>query len=359
MSSLQQSSSGDLSSGQPQDPLFPLGHCEVTPAAHAALADEGINPLSLFQRHGSGDWGEVPGWAHRANAEAILQGPSVHAIQSCYRLGDGPEVLLVTATDRTRTLMLLASEYKELEVTSREGYALWSATYDAVPNPLIAVEQPVVDALLQRLLPLKTAVDVGTGTGRLALNPARRGVKVIGLDPSPEMLRAARRTAQAAGLLDIEFIEASLEDGPIPAGSEQFDLLTCALVLCHVRDIRAAVRECARLVRPGGHLLLTDFHPQAVAWGWRTAFVEPGVRYWLPNPGHSRDDYLQALSAADCALLDVQDLALGGEPYGDSRTEAVNKRGAPPLCLTLLARKKPDVVEAPAGASIGKNGEQN
>lgn len=359
MSSSQRLSSGNPSSGRPQHPLFPLGRCEVTPAAHAALADEGISPLSLFQRHRSGDWGEAPEWAHRANAEATLQGPSVHAIQSCYRLEGGPEVLLVTATDRTHTLLLLASEYKEREVTSREGYALWSATYDAVPNPLIAVEQPVVDALLRRLLPLKTAVDVGTGTGRLALGLARQGLKVTGFDQSPEMLRVARRAAQAVGLLDIEFIEASLEDGPLPAGSGRFDLVTCALVLCHVRDIRAAVRECARLVRPGGHLLLTDFHPQAVAWGWRTAFAEPGVRYRLPNLGHGRDDYLQALSAADCALLDVQDLALGGEPYGDSSTEAVNKRGAPPLCLTLLARKSSDVVEAPAGASIGKNGGQN
>lgn len=359
MSFSQQLSSGNLSSGRLPNPLFPLGHCQVTPAARAALADKGINPLSLFQRHGSGDWGEAPGWAHRANAEAILQGPSVHAIQSCYRLDDGPEVLLVTATGRTHTLLLLASEHKEREVTSREGYALWSATYDAVPNPLIAVEQPVVDALLQRLLPLKTAVDVGTGTGRLALSLARQGVRVTGLDPSPEMLRVARRTAQAAGLLDIEFIEASLGDGPVPAGSGQFDLLTCALVLCHVRDITAAVRECVRLVRPGGHILLTDFHPQAVAWGWRTAFVEPGVRYRLPNPGHSRDDYLQALSGADCALLDVQDLALGGEPYGDSSTEAVSRRGAPPLCLTLLARKNSNIAEAPEGALSGKNGEQN
>lgn len=335
--------------------LFPLGRREITPAATAALTAAGIDPLTLFQRHGHADWGDAPPWAQKANGDAVRQGLCVHAIESRYRLGSGEEVLLMTAPNRTHTRLLLSSEYQDRKVTSREGYALWAATYDAIPNPLIAVEQPTVDRLLAGLPPVKAAVDVGTGTGRLALSLARRGAEVVGFDQSPEMLNAARRTAQAAGLHDIEFVQASLDDGVLPAASDWFDLLTCALVLCHVADLTAAVRECARLVRPGGHLLLTDFHPAAIAWGWRTAFTEPGVRYSLPNPGHSREDYLRALHDAGCVLLDVRDIALGGEHYGNSGPETVAERGVPPLCLTILARKAANPGVPNAFAYAGQN----
>lgn len=321
-------------------PLFSLGHCEVTPAATTALDAAGVAPSALFCRHGHGDWGHVPHWARQANGDAVRDGVCVHAIQSEYRLGGGQAVLVMTAPDRTRTSLLLSSEFQDRKVTSREGYAVWAATYDTVPNPLIAVEQPVVDRLLVGLPTIKTAADVGTGTGRLALALAQRGVRVVGFDPAPEMLRVARRAARAADLRGVRFIEASLGQ-PLPNRSERFDLLTCALALCHVPDLSPAVRECARLLKPGGHLLLTDFHPAAVAWGWRTAFIEPGVRYWLPNPGHSREDYLRSVRDAGCTLLDVQDIALGGEPYGESSPEALAERGAPPLCLTVLARKVP------------------
>ncbi len=262
----------------------------------------------------------------------------------------------MTASDRARTLLLLSTEFQDREVTSREGYAAWAADYDAVPNPLIAVEQSIVDALLAGIPSGGTAADVGTGTGRLALRLARQGWNVTGYDPSPEMLRVAREAAKANGLSRIEFFQASLDEG-LPTASGRFDLLTCALVLCHVPDIGAAVQECARLVRPGGHLLLTDFHPAAIAWGWRTAFMEPGARYRLPNPGHSRDDYLRALSAAGCTLLDVRDIGLDGKPCGDVSTEAVQKRGEPPLCLALLARRNPSDCEAHAGAFLGKDAE--
>lgn len=349
-------SSRTLSRERNHQPLFSLGRCEVTPAATAALTTVSVDPLTLFQRHGRGDWGEVPPWAQKANGDAVRQGLCVHAIESRYRLSNGEETLLMTAPSRSHTRLLLSSEYQNRQVTSREGYALWAATYDAVPNPLIAVEQPTVDKLLAALpTAVKTAVDVGTGTGRLALSLACRGTEVVGFDQSPEMLNVARRTAQAAGLRDIGFAQASLGDGALPAASGRFDLLTCALVLCHVADLKAAIQECARLVRPGGHLLFTDFHPAAIAWGWRTAFTEPGARYSLPNPGHSREDYLRSLRDAGCVLLDVQDIALGGEPYGDSGPGAVARRGVPPLCLTILARKGTSPGASGACACDGQN----
>lgn len=70
-----------------------------------------------------------------------------------------------TAADRASTRMLLAAEFLFREMNTREGYALWAASYDQEQNALIAVEEPLVDALLAELS-FADVLDVGSGTGR-------------------------------------------------------------------------------------------------------------------------------------------------------------------------------------------------
>ena len=163
---------------------------------------------------------------------------------------------------------------------------------------------------------------------------------MTGYDSSPEMLRVARQAAEAGGLSRVGFVRASLDEG-LPAEDGRFDLLTCALVLCHVPDIRAAVRECARLVRPGGHLLLTDFHPAAIAWGWRTGIYGAGGTLPSaqsgPQPGRlSPGSVCRRLHCAGRARhragrTGVWRRERGGGP---------NNAGGPPLCLTLPRAQK-------------------
>src|SRR5919205_694316 len=111
-----------------------------------------------------------------------------------------------------------------------------------------------------------------------------------------DMLAIARQAAQAHGL-PIAFHQGAIEQG-LPFASHQFDLVVCALALCHVPDLAGAVEECVRVLQPGGHLLLTDFHPDVVAEGWRTTFARPGVVYLLPNVAHTRAGYLAAVTDA-------------------------------------------------------------
>ena len=323
---------------------FRMGTLEVSPSAQAALERYGLCANLFFDRHARGDWGEKEGQAdeaiHRENEWAATQDACLPPIRSRYRLPDGTSVLVFTAMDRSRTRLLLATEYEVREVSALEGYAAWAGLYDAVRNPLIEAEQPSVDALLARLAPFRTAVDVGTGTGRHALQLARMGAQVTGFDASPEMLSVARERAQAEALTTVRFVPAALGDTPLPATSASVDLVLCALTLCHLPDLRKAVAECARLLRPGGHLILTDFHPAAVAFGWRTAFPTPATNYLLPNMPHSRVAYLDAVQAAGCTLIESSDLSLDGKPYGDLSEEAIRARGEPPFCLILLAQTK-------------------
>ena len=205
-----------------------------------------------------------------------------------------------------------------VKLGAKEGYARWSRTYDTVCNTLIAAEEQYTLSMLDSLVG-GTALDVGAGTGRFALRLARRGWKVTALDGSPEMLAVARRKADAEGLR-IRFQCTSFEDGLCRMESNAFDLVVCGLSLCHVADLDGTVGQFNRVLTTGGHLLITDVHPDFVTAGMPTQFDEGGVTYELPNELHTRDDYLQAVVGAGltvCTTLDVP----GSEIPGGFRTE--------------------------------------
>ena len=112
----------------------------------------------------------------RSNEFASKHDDTMHAIRSRYPLGGGVDVIVMTAPDHSWTRMQLDTEHQSRDTSVQAGYAIWAPTYDQQRNPLIAVEGPRVDALVSSM-PLTTAVDVGTGTGRHALSLARRGIK--------------------------------------------------------------------------------------------------------------------------------------------------------------------------------------
>ena len=99
------------------------------------------------------------------------------------------------------------------------------------------------------------ALDLGTGTGSLALGFAARGLVATGLDIAPDLLDVARRTATARGF-DAEFVEANAEDTGLPGAS--FDLVSAGQCWWWFDSARTA-REAARLLVSGGRLLICDF----------------------------------------------------------------------------------------------------
>jgi ArsR family transcriptional regulator len=130
---------------------------------------------------------------------------------------------------------------------------------------LHAPDKDVESAILQALAaaPIESVLDVGTGTGRMLelLSPhIRRG---IGVDVSPEMLAIARdRLEQIAAhhcqvrladLYRLPFRSATLETG--------FDAALFHQVLHYLDDPQAAVAEAARVLKPGGRIIIADFAP--------------------------------------------------------------------------------------------------
>ncbi len=110
------------------------------------------------------------------------------------------------------------------------------------------------EALLALLPPEWTVADLGCGTGALAAELALRVRKVVAVDQSAEMLRAARR--RLARFSNVEIHEARLEALPLPDAS--CDAAAAVLVLSYLREPRAALREAARVLRPGGRLAVVE-----------------------------------------------------------------------------------------------------
>jgi SAM-dependent methyltransferase len=98
-------------------------------------------------------------------------------------------------------------------------------------------------------------LDVGTGTGTLALGFAERGLDATGLDIAPELLAAARETAISRGLA-ARFIEGSAEATGQPEGA--YDLVSAGQCWWWF-DSDAAMAEASRILAPGGRLVIASF----------------------------------------------------------------------------------------------------
>jgi SAM-dependent methyltransferase len=183
----------------------------------------------------------------------------------------------------------LAAPLQAPEYELAEGYALWSQTYDQ-PLRLFPIEHPTMRTLLDPLPP-SLVLDAACGTGRYSQYLAERGHRVVGVDRSPAMLAKAREK-----LPESDFREGDLEALPLASGS--VEAAVCALALVHLPEVGRAVAELARVVRPGGRVILSDVHPFLVLLGWQAQFrTASGAGFMRLHP-HLPSEYCRAIAAA-------------------------------------------------------------
>lgn len=185
-----------------------------------------------------------------------------------------------------------------IPVSSAEGYTLWAETWDATPSPIVALEERMLLPWIERVRP-RRAVDVGCGTGRWSAR-----LSALGFDSSSAMLAIAARKHGLAGRLALADATAL----PIATGSA--DLVLCALAFGHIPKQGEALGEFARVLEPGGTLVLTDFHPDAAAQGWRRTFRRDGQVYELENYPYTIAG-LRATAAGKLTSREVIDARIG------------------------------------------------
>jgi ubiquinone/menaquinone biosynthesis C-methylase UbiE len=172
-------------------------------------------------------------------------------------------------------------------ITTREGYARWAPFYDEPGNQLLEIEQPIVRQILDGLPP-GVALDAACGTGRHAAYLASLGHTVIGVDTSPDMLARAREKVPAA-----EFHESDLHD--LPLADDSVDLVVCAIALSHVAELGQALAEFVRVLRPNGHLVVSDSRGLIGDIGLPLVRLGPaGELGYMPVWSRLASDYLAA-----------------------------------------------------------------
>ncbi len=189
----------------------------------------------------------------------------------------------------------LAQPLDAVEYGRDAGYAQWAHTYDA-PLRLFPIETPSVQALLASLPPGCRVLDAACGTGRHSAWLAERGLEVIGIDASPAMLARARAKVPS-GWFELGDL------ATLPLADASVDAALCALALVHLPDLRPVMAELARVVRPGGRIVVSDVHPFLVQLGWQAQFLMADGRAGLIRlHPHLPSDYAAAAVAAGLTI---------------------------------------------------------
>ncbi len=178
-----------------------------------------------------------------------------------------------------------------------QGYAKWAPEYPPTAHNALMAEE---EAAMVRLLPdVENAVclDLACGSGRyLRILAEKSAARVVGMDAVPQMLAEARRLEPPH-----ELIRGVFDSLPFPDGV--FDLVVCGLAVGHTVDLGVVVSEMARVLRPGGVVLYSDFHPEAArAGGERTFTADDGTSYRLEHHIHDVADHRQACDRAGLTI---------------------------------------------------------
>jgi malonyl-CoA O-methyltransferase len=219
-------------------------------------------------------------------------------------------------------------------LTLHEAYDRWAEVYPAEPhNPLMFAEQA---AMLELMPPLERCrvLDLACGSGRYAAIAQAAGAAfVVGVDYSQPMLRRANLAARVRA-----------DMSRLPLRSQCFDRVISGLALGHAADFNACIAGIARVLRPGGVLLYSDFHDDAWRSGLTRSFKDAnGSGVTLPRDGYPPARHRAALVAAGLEVEEMRELRVGVE-FTQAFTNSAQfyrRHHGVPLLLVVRARKAP------------------
>ncbi|WP_265528996.1 ArsR/SmtB family transcription factor [Sphingomicrobium marinum] len=219
-----------------------LGQSQPSISRHVRILDE----AGLVRRRREGAWVFVE--PARDTADYLLSG----LIAGTATADDEA----VFAADASR----LAAVQRERAEAAAIYFAERAEQWDTLRQ--LHVSETDVEAAMEGLVgsrPIGRLVDIGTGTGRMLEIFAPRASDAIGIDRSPEMLRLARVKLDEAGVTGASLRQGDMFALPLP--DDHADTVILHLVLHFAATPGQVIAEAARILRPGGQLLIADFAP--------------------------------------------------------------------------------------------------
>ena len=199
------------------------------------------------------------------------------------RLNPGDQTI---ARDRERL-----SSVRQARATAAQAYfRAHAAEWDRI-RKLHVADEAVEDAIRAALSdkPFRSLLDLGTGTGRMLEMFGPDIERGLGLDLSLDMLLLARDRLERAGLRNCSVRQGDIYD--LPLANDSFDVVIVHQVLHFLDDGARAIREAARVLRPGGRLLVVDFAPHEQEFlreqfaHRRLGFAPDTVMQWITASG--------------------------------------------------------------------------
>jgi malonyl-CoA O-methyltransferase len=226
-----------------------------------------------------------------------------------------------------------ADALRPAALSPREGYRRWAPHYEA-ETAISAIEDVLVRELTPDLANARL-LDAGCGTARRLR--ASGAAQAIGIDLSPEMIAQGVSDDDAAPSLMVGDLRA------LPLGDASVDVSWCRLVLGHLPAIDLAYRELARVMVPGGAVIVSDFHQTAWAAGHRRTFRDADGVHEVVHFVHDAQAHQDAARSAGLSLSAQREGVIGPEVleyYQQAgRAALYHEHVGLPVVLALAFRK--------------------
>lgn len=246
-----------------------------------------------------------------------------------FRLADGGDGgalarLVLEAVDRADPVLVrdrrrVEALREERERAAQAYFQGHAGEWDRI-RALHVAEAEVEDAIGQVLGPgpFDLLVDLGTGTGRMLELFRDRYRRGLGIDLSPAMLAYARAKLERSGIANAHVRQGDIYDLPLP--DQAAGALLMHQVLHFLSDPHRAVREAARVLAPGGRLLIVDFAPHELEFlreqfaHERLGFSREQVAHWLADCGLDLMETRDLVPAEDSTAKLTVSMWLAGRP---------------------------------------------
>ena len=257
-----------------------LGQSQPRISRHLKLLVE----AGLVDRHREGAW---------AFFRLCEGGPADALVRDVLARMDQADPVL--AADRVR----LAEVRRARAEAAARYFSEQARNWDRIRS--LHVAEDVVEAAVMEIAqaqPIQSLLDLGTGTGRMLELLAPLAERAVGVDQSPPMLNLARTRLERAELRHVQLRQGDIY--ALPVEQESCDLVIIHQVLHYLDDPGRALREAARMLRPGGRLVVIDFAPH------KHEFLrEQHAHRRLGFAGDEIESFMKEVGLMDCKRRDL------------------------------------------------------